>query len=180
MTSEPISALELTTHLKQAQNLPVKIYFNETVINPGYHITEIKQAFVQSIDCGKNSAVENWEEMTIQLLDGAKISSRGSTAAHMPASKFSKIVDKARQLLSVKEATLLFFEYTPGNGPILKLHAESINTTKSECAIFLATENAACKPYERSVAANKIDFPNETQVNQGCCGTTKQAPGGCC
>lgn len=149
MTYDHTNISDLTEALSTRPDLPLKFYFDGSSINPGYHVTEIRHAAINSLDCGKNSGTEHWNEVTIQLLDGSPESKQG----HMSGSKFLGIVGTAAKTLSVDVAPYLFFEFAPGNGPIRKLSIESIERNTDEISVSLGSEQAVCKPFQRMIGA---------------------------
>jgi len=169
MTDTQINIIALQKSLAEKPDLPVKFLFNDSVINPGYHITEIKCATIQSIDCGVTSDIEYWDEITVQLLDGAKNSAQGN----MLASKCLGIIDTALQRLSAKPDSILFFEYAPNNGPLVKLHIESVKSSDDAHSVILGSEYAVCKPFQRASAASFANKFSGQVLKQptanGCC-----------
>jgi len=140
---------DLTAALESQADLALKFYFDGFEINQGYHITEVKHAAINSIDCGKSSKTEQWDEITIQLLDGSTNSKQG----YMSGSKFLAIIGSAMKSLSADDAPYLFFEFAPENGPIRKLSVDTIEFTSNEISVSLGSEQAVCKPYQRAKAA---------------------------
>jgi len=118
----------------------------EAVINPNYHVTEIKHATVKSMDCGKG--VDAWEEILVQLLDGPKI----PQGVHMPCGKFFSIVNAATENLSIDDRTQTFIEFSPNNGPMGKLTIESIEVESDAVVVLLSSPTATCKAYDRAMA----------------------------
>src|ERR1700748_927836 len=58
---------------------------------PGYYITEVRDGCFAGLDCGANP--ESWRETFIQLWDVPADDGR----AHMPAAKFSAIMNKVAE-----------------------------------------------------------------------------------
>jgi len=132
-------------------------------IKPGYHVTEIKHAKINSLDCG--SGTDSWEEIVIQILDGSSL----SLSDHMSGSKFLNILRGSMKTLEISDNTQLYFEYAPGNGPIRKLTAESIRTDDDATTISLSGASASCKPFERA--------KESLGVGAACCGPSSSS---CC
>lgn len=180
MLNKHITINDLKQQLIEKPELPLKFYFDGSMINPGYHVTEVKFASIKSIDCGRNSDIEQWDEITVQLLDGSADSKQG----HMPGSKFMGIVGKALEKLQESKAPYLFFEYAPNNGPIRKLSIESIETDSNEVSISLGSEQAVCKPFQRSKAARAAATLSGTTMGQpteiGCCSDGSRDDGSRC
>jgi hypothetical protein len=182
ITQNSSTISDLITVLGDSPDLALKFEFNGAQIKPGYHVTEVKHASVNAIDCGKNSPLEQWEEITIQLLDGSSL----STQKHMTVAKFLAIVNAALNALSTTTAHLLFIEFAPDNGPIRKLSVESVDRNENEVIVSLGSEQAVCKPFERAksaLASGAIgDAVNQVMANTGCCsgGKEQSSSKGCC
>jgi len=170
---------DLSAILSEESNLALKFYFDGKAINPGYHVTEVRHAAIKSIDCGKQSDTEQWDEITIQLLDG----SPDSTQGHMSGSKFLGIIGSARKTLSSDAAPYLFFEFAPDNGPIRKLSIESVEQADDEISVSLGSERAVCKPFQRAKAAKAMAALNGVASESsggGCCGGSAKPSGNSC
>jgi len=177
MTLPNTDLKELMAALRSNRGAELKFVMGESIINPGYHVTEIRHATINSIDCGKSSSVEQWDEITIQLLDGSPT----SNGEHMQASKFNSIFQKAIELLGADSSPVLFFEFSPNNGPIRKLSIESINQSDNAISVILGSEKAVCKPFQRSKAAQAAALSiggkhNPAPAGGGCCSSSV----GCC
>lgn len=172
MKQNHINISDLTVILKEKSNLAVKFQFDGTTINPGYHVTEVRHASVRSRDCGKMSNVEQWNEITIQLLNGSSKSLQG----YMPGSKLLGIVRSALESFEAEAAPYLFFEFAPDNGPIRKLRIESVEYTDEVILVMLGSERPVCKPFKRAIAtglaADKMTSQSSPDI---CCADTKGA-----
>jgi len=162
--------------------MPLVFALDEQTINPGYHLTEVRHARVSSIDCGKNSEPEHWDEISIQLLDG----SSGSNQGHMTTGKLIGIIEKALTKLDVdsESSSSLFIEFAPDNGPIRKLNINSYVEGDNELIVNLGSEKAVCKPFQRSKLAQAAaeltgGAIGPAQVS-GCCSTDSKGGSGCC
>jgi len=181
MTDKNIDINAIKQHLENSPQLPLKFHFEGTAIHPGYHVTEVKFATIKSIDCGKSSKPEFWNEITIQLLDGRPDASQD----HMNASTFTAIIAKALGALKEDAASFLYFEFAPDNGPLLKLRAESVEHFKDEIVVSLGSEKALCKPFESSKlaqAATTLGVPAfDLATDTDCCSKGRRANiGNCC
>jgi hypothetical protein len=180
MINDHTNINDLTFALTAQPALPLKFYFDGVAINPGYHVTEVRHATINSLDCGRSLETERWEDVTIQLLDG----SAQSTEGHMSSAKFAGIVSTATKALAVDDAHFLYFEFAPDNGPIRKLSVESIETGDQEISVSLGGEKAVCKPFQRSQAALATvasDGADTASVSSpGCCSTPAQSTGAAC
>ncbi len=164
MNQENITVRDLTARLPATSETPLKFYFESAPINPGYHVTEVRYAAINSLDCGNGN--EQWDEVTIQLLDG----SSGSTEGYMATSKFVGIVSGALKSLSNDVPQHLFFEFAPDNGAIRKLTVQKIENSADEIAVYLGREKALCKPLQRMKAAHESSSDEgRNSSKKACC-----------
>ncbi len=159
----------LVSTLRSNPDLPVMITQNEHTIMPGYHITEVKMAAVNSLDCGQGT--DQWRELVIQLLDGNADSSGG----YMQSKKMMGILDQALKSSHSDDSTHLYFEFTPGNAALQKSRVSGIEVVNNTITIALATVSAQCKPFQRALASDE-DFSGA----YGCCVSAKTQNQGCC
>lgn len=52
MAQTPLNAVDLVNTMRTNPNLPVVFTLDDLTISQGYHITEVKHAMVDSLDCG--------------------------------------------------------------------------------------------------------------------------------
>lgn len=137
------------------------------IIQPDYHVTEIKQAHIHSLDCGKGDS--EWDEIIIQLLNGPV--SPKSNAEYMQAGKFISIVSAAIKSLPDASSAELYFEYSADNKSTERLHFDKLSTNAGSWLIELSPTPASCKP-----ALTRQSMP--AIENKGaCCGSTREK---CC
>ncbi|MEE9321441.1 MAG: DUF6428 family protein [Granulosicoccus sp.] len=131
-----------------SRHLDASLVFSldEIRILPGYHVTEIKYARIESIDCGRGA--EEWNEVVVQLLDGL----RTSKAGYMSVVKFLGIVTAAKQSLLPDDTAQLFFEFSTENGPVMKLSVDSVEVIGELVLVALSGPAAVCKPFQLSKA----------------------------
>ena len=153
----------LMASLASKPEASLKFYLDDVCINQGYHVTEVKYASVQSMDCGKHT--DAWNELLIQLLDGHA----NSTQGFMSASKFKNIVSKALGTLPGDSAPDLFFEFAPGNRSLQKLKIRKIKANQEEIKIHLEHETAACKPFQRWGRAGDMLEKAWSSRGSACC-----------
>jgi hypothetical protein len=141
-------------------------------IRPEYHVTEIKLAHVQALDCGRGEA--QWDETLVQLLDGPAITP--ANGAHMAAQKFAEIAGAGLKGLSASAQGELFFEFGPANTAARKFAVHSIEQTDDTWQVLLGGVRAVCKPALRWSAANS-DSANTGSPTTDAVGTLEKA---CC
>lgn len=122
-------------------------------ISPDYHVTEVKQSTVHSIDCGRN--LDQWGELLVQLLDGPK----GGAGQYMHADKFIQIVKSAVHHLPDAEDSELIFEFAPDNAPMCKLVVRAVENKNGHTIVALSDKSAECKAGQRWIGKNEHTSP---------------------
>lgn len=149
--------------LRENSNLPLVFEYEENKRVPvGYHITEVKNVTIDSVDCGANTHFE--QQTVIQLWDGSGVAENGKT---FTAGKAVGILDKVGQIKPLKLETQIFLEY--GNSLLNTSQFQVADTKISdhELVISMKAPSTVCKPRELAF------FSQETE---GCC----TPGGGCC
>jgi hypothetical protein len=150
MTNQPLSSNTFFESLGRHKESQLVFLTGDTKVNPGYHVTEVKKARISSLDCGRGT--DEWDELVIQLLDG----SPASKAGYMPVGKFLGIAATAADTTADRA---LYFEFSPGNGPLLKLSANQVTHSDNKTIVHLDSLSAQCKPLSRYMASG----------GKGCC-----------
>ncbi len=106
-------------------------------IGAGYHITELKLADVQGIDCGANQ--RGWRETVVQLLDG-------HGRAHMSVGKFAAIVDQSVKAVPGLGDAPVRIEFAPRNQGLHLYEIGGAERTEDALIVGLVDDRATCKP----------------------------------
>ena len=130
-------------------------------IGAGFHVTELKKAAVNSIDCGQR--LDSWNESVVQLLDGAG-------DQHMSVAKFCAIVRKSEAALPGLTGERLLFEFAPGNRSLQRRAVERVIAEAGRVIVTLAAEAATCKPMADWQAAAAVTCSSQTPAEPRCCG----------
>ena len=131
----------------------------DTDIGAGYHVTEIKQAKVRSIDCA--ARISEWQESQMQLLDG-------SAGDYMPAGRLAWIIGKAEDALPGILSAPLSIEFSPGNQGLGKYTIASMHEDDNRMIVALQADRANCKPIMEILSAGQT---------ASCCGQTASCCG---
>ena len=175
-----MTLLELLAAIENApDDLPLVFETDRGPIGAGYHLTELKLARIESIDCG--ATIERWRETTLQLLDGVG-------EDHMPIGTFRKILDQSMQQIDGLGSSPLRIEFAHGNAGMQIYEPEAPEISRSKVALHMQPRHAACKPAARSGGSGAVveccGAPSEGDQNsadvraamgdkagdQGCCG----------
>jgi hypothetical protein len=171
MIQSAITIKNLLGTLRSHADLPVTFTLGEISISQGYHLTEIKLAAVESLDCQSGS--DQWHELVIQLLDG----NAQSTAGYMQAYKMLGILDKAIDQNPLIENAKLYFEFSPGNTSMMKSDVASIDVIDNKIYVSLINSTAQCKPFQRW-----LESADASNTSDSCCGgnQVKEPVQSCC
>jgi predicted ATPase len=122
-------------------------------IHGGYHLTELKAASFDTVDCGAQK--NQWNETIVQLWVSEQEEENGE---FMTAAKFLSIYDKVARLISVDVTAEIRFEYGDENFPPSHYHVEKLNENEAELRVQLRLPQTTCKARDRR------------QSGEGCCG----------
>ena len=137
---------------------------------PVYHITEVKNIYFESIDCGGN-AHEEFQTIT-QLWISPKDFLEKKCMTAEKALKIFNIVDKKKPLL---QDTPIFFEYGDDTTATSVYQVDSVKNEINRILVKMSVPATVCKPRELlNLVQNTVQ--NTVEKATGCCG-----PGtGCC
>ena len=115
-------------------------------IRPGYHLTEVKVARYDALDCGANP--ETWTEVVLQLwdVDGEPT---------MSAGKFVAIYEKAAARLPAAASAPVVFECGPRDAAAGRYTAATVGLDGDALVVTLDALPASCKPQDRWQAAER-------------------------
>ena len=112
-------------------------------IHGGYHLTELKAASFDTVDCGAQK--NQWNETIVQLW----VPEDEENVEFMTAAKFLSIYDKVAQLIALDPVAEIRFEYGDENFPPSNYHLEKIIENRTELRVQLRLPQATCKARDR-------------------------------
>ena len=115
-------------------------------IHGGYHLTELKAASFDTVDCGAHK--NQWNETIVQLW----VPEEQENGEFMTAAKFLSIYDKVARLIPLDLAAEIRFEYGDENFPPSNYHAEKISENEAELRVQLRLPQMMCKARDRREA----------------------------
>jgi hypothetical protein len=134
-------------------------------IQPGYHVTEIKNASYRSLDCGARP--QQWSETVVQLWDVADKPEQG----HMTVKKFLGIYKKVHQDVGLNGDAEIKFEWGDANTPAIFFTFGSHRVEGDEVIVSVEPVRASCKPR---------DDWWMLQSNDSACCAPSSSSGACC
>ncbi|WP_425092776.1 DUF6428 family protein [Tropicimonas sp. S265A] len=109
-------------------------------IQAGYHVTELKLARIDGIDCGGRRS--HWQEAQMQVLDGYG-------GKWMRAGKLAGILRQSAEALPGLADAPLSVEFAPGNAHLARYHLGPLGTdAEGRLTLPLVATRAVCKPAE--------------------------------
>ncbi|MGK9041384.1 hypothetical protein KXS05_13560 [Rhizobium sp. SA279] len=161
--STDITLGHLLDTLAAAPDAPLVFHYDGHPVKPGYHVTEVKAGQFSALDCGANP--EAWSEIFVQLWD---VDEDGRS--HMPAGKFSAIIQKVSDNVQLEPSAKLTFEVSDGERPMALYCAGSLQLQDGSFQVALNARPSSCKPRDRWLA--------EEQAKSSCC--TSSSSKSCC
>jgi len=139
---------------------------NGELIGYNYHITEVKHATINSVDCGGRS--DSWHETIIQLLEG---DSEKLPQKYLSTYKAKGIFAKVNRSFNFIEDSILKFEYGNNHFQTAQLFVNHYETLGKQLLIILDVVPTQCKASDVCGIETNVNVEKEP-----CC----TADGGCC
>ena len=139
------------------------ISYDERLVQPGYHVTEVKAGSFVTLDCGGNP--DAWQETILQVED---LPASAEKPDHMAVGRFLSILEKVTARVSLQRESRLTFEVGPPGRPMQIFDVEAVRIEATQAVIELGSRPAICKPRHRAeqaaATANVCCKPSN-----GCC-----------
>ena len=142
----------MTTHdfIAQLRPAPEKflLFVNAEgdTIDAGYHLTEVKAAKLDTVDCGGKK--NRWNETIMQLWVPADATSE----TFITAGKFLSIYERVSSMIDVDPAAEVRFEYGDENFFPSNYHVESMTEEIDALRVELRAPQTTCKARDRRAA----------------------------
>jgi hypothetical protein len=143
-------------------------------VSSSYHITEIKQAPITSVDCG---GVKNeWTEIIVQLMEPATQQQLRAMKVH----KALSIIDVVEKVLPLDVNGTVKIEFGNSQFETRQLYPNEFITDGENLVIDLRPDTVQCKAIERGGSCGtpvkqKVELTN-LAAKEACC----TPGGGCC
>lgn len=122
-----------------------------------YHITEIKLATINAVDCGAKA--DNWKEVILQLVEPQQASSD----KQLTAAKALSIIDKVETVLALDKDALVKIEFGNEQFSTNQLVITDMDIDEQDLVFYTQNIETTCKAADRALEAGV----SETV----CCGT---------
>ena len=118
-------------------------YTTGQMVGANYHITEVKNTSIESVDCG--GRMDTWNETVIQLWESPD--ELGKTE-YMSANKASSILNRVDQMRSYDRDAEVKIEYSNDRFHTAQLFVNDFELHGNDLLIKLAVEKTDCKAKE--------------------------------
>ena len=135
---------EFIQTLERHPDLPLLFeYGHGQTVKGGYHVTEIKNAVFETIDCG--NSLHTWKEVILQIWEPDGLQ---PDQARMSTGKFLKIWGIVDSRIPLNQDAEIRIEY--GDTQLLTsvYHVDSLNVTADGISVQMTPPRTLCKPRE--------------------------------
>ncbi len=139
-----------------------------TVVHPSYHVSEVKTATFETVDCG--GMAHHWKETILQLW----LSADPDAERAMACAKAVGILAKVSQQIAVDPDTELRIEYGNEHFPPVVFHVEKVEVETEAVVVSLRPPVLQCKLEERgSSCARPETAEAKEEGGESCCSGSK-------
>lgn len=137
-------------------------YAPDSFVGANYHITEVKNVIIDSVDCG--SGTDYWKETIIQLWESPKEVGKRN---FMTVKKALSILDKVDRMKPMDRQAEVKFEYSNNSFHTAQLYVSDHTFSNDQIVIKLSVHKTDCKAKEvcETYEAKEACCPPES----GCC-----------
>ena len=135
-------------------------------VGANYHITEVKNIAIESVDCG--AGTDFWKETIIQLWESPK---EKNTIEYMSANKALDILTKVDSMRPMEKEVEVKFEYSNPNFHTAQLFVSDFELSKDQLILKLSIEQTDCKAKEACGVPAEVTSEAEPccSPESGCC-----------
>ena len=156
---------QFKTTLQQHPDMELQFqYAANARVNPAYHITEIKQAPITSVDCG--GVMNKWTEVLVQLWEPLGVEQDRA----MQASKALSIIALVEKALPLDADATVKIEFGNTAFDTRQMHPASIVANGDNLLVDLRPDTVQCKAQDRGGSCGTTDTGEE------CCAPTATKP----
>jgi hypothetical protein len=164
-TTETLNWKDFKEQLLANPDLGLQFQFAEGQwVDQSYHITEIKQAPITSVDCG--GVMNAWTEIIVQLWEpGAKQQERA-----MKSRKALSIIDVVEKALPLNPTAIVKIEFGNSQFDTRQMFPGNITIDGENLIVDLRPDAVQCKAINRGGSCGTTDSGEE------CCAPTSEKP----
>lgn len=156
MTSETINWKSFKETLEQHPDLRLQFqYAEEKWVDASYHITEIKQAPIVSVDCG--GVMNSWTEIIVQLWEPAERQESRAMQVH----KALGIIDLVEKSLPLNPIGTVKVEFGNSQFDTRQMFPAGFTVSGENLIVDLRPDAVACKAIARGGSCGTSDSGEE-------------------
>ncbi|MDO1513247.1 DUF6428 family protein [Maribacter confluentis] len=158
---------EFLNLLKQNSNKALVFEYKPgALVGTNYHITEVKNISIESVDCG--AGTDAWKETIIQLWESP---SELGKREYMSAYKALGILNKVDKIKPMEKEVEVKFEYSNATFHTAQLYVLSHQIKEDSLIVHLGVEKTDCKAKETCGVPETSEQTTETACapGSGCC-----------
>jgi hypothetical protein len=158
---------EFLNLLRENQNKSLLFeYQTGSLVGANYHITEVKNTTIDSVDCGART--DFWKETVIQLWESPKEKEK---MEYLSARKALGILNKVNSLKPLEARAEVKFEYSNPSFHTAQLFVKDTIVKGDTLRVRLAVEKTDCKAREECGVAVATESEKEVccASDSGCC-----------
>lgn len=182
MTATITPALNATTstrdflhHLTDQDAKSLVFEIDGQHIRSGYHVTEVKAASYETMDCGGQGNL--WHETIVQLMPSPSEEHEG----HMKVKKFLSIYTQVAAQIPVRANAEIKIEYGDDGSPAIQCRVGGVQSEGDTVVVRLEPPRVTCKANDRKAAMAELTM---LEAGSSCCGpsdaTQSAAASKCC
>jgi len=159
---------EFLTVLKENEHKALLFEYQENkFVDTNYHITEVKNTVIDSVDCG--GKMDAWNETVIQLWESP---SEKGKIGYLKSDKALSILERVHGMHPLDGNAIVKFEYSNDNFHKAHLEVQQIEVTTSKVIVQLFVSQTDCKAKDtcgvpETALANAQE--NSCAPGSGCC-----------
>ena len=162
--SNPMNWLAFKSALEQNPDLHLQFEYEEgKFVDPSFHITEIKQAPIVSVDCG--GVMNSWTEVIVQLWEPPV----KQTDRSMQVGKALKIVNLVEKSLPLNPNAVVKIEFGNSRFDTRQMYPGDFRATEGNFTVSLVPDFTQCKAQMRNQSCGT------GTSSSACCGSQPEA-----
>lgn len=158
-TDSPTLATLMAALGSMPEAAPLVIFAPSGPIGAGYHLTELKRARIDSVDCG--GRISRWDEAVLQAFDV-------TGEVHIKLGKALAILTRAAHALPGVADLPLAIEFGPGNASLQRFDIADLALVAGQAHLTLRAQTATCKVISAPTPLAPMGVP-EPRAASGCC-----------
>lgn len=136
--------------LEGHDHLPLSLEYDDRVVQPGYHVSEVKAGSFITLDCGGNP--DAWQETVLQVED---IPARDDRPM-MTAGKFRSILAQVDRKVRLDHDARLTIEIGRPGEAMRVFDVADLSIETDRATLTLGIRPAICKPRHRAQQAQEV------------------------